>query len=209
MPSQRSVDSRRARRQAAPTRGDRREDEILDAAAQLFEQVGFDGLTMAAISERVGITRPSLYFYFESKRELMRGLVQRSMDRLTAMPIVESDAETREIVHGALAATALRWREETAVMRFAAQHGHEIPEVGALWQAALDQSAGWVERLLNRQGPQPRGVRPRAVADALVSMTERSFWQLHSRPHTRADEREVLAALERVFLSTLGQAGEV
>jgi AcrR family transcriptional regulator len=170
----------------------------------LFAETGYDALTMAAIAQRIGITRPSLYFYFDSKRAVMTALVQRSMDRLTAMSIVDSDAETREIVHGALAATALRWREQTAVMRFAAQHAHEIPEVGALWQTALDVSADWVERLAEREGATGPGRAPAHVLGAaLVAMTERSFWQLHSRSHTRRDERELLAALEQVFVATL------
>jgi TetR/AcrR family transcriptional regulator, ethionamide resistance regulator len=199
--SQRTVGSRRP---APPSRGDGRRDQILDAAETLFEVAGYDALTMAAIAQRVGITRPSLYFYFDSKQAVMTALVQRSIDRLTAMPIVESEAETREIVHGALAATALRWREETAVMRFAAQHSYDVPEVGALWQAALDVSAGWVQHLAEREGvTEPGSASAPTLGAVLVAMTERSFWQLHSRPHTRRDERELLAALEQVFVATL------
>lgn len=202
MISQRSVDSRRSRR-GAPTRGDRREAQILDVAGELFEESGYDALTMAAIAERIGITRPSLYFYFESKQAVMTALVRRSMDRLTAMPIVESDASTPEIVHGALAATAQRWREETSVMRFAAQHAEDIPEVRELWEGALEVSAGWVEHLAEREGADSGEASARALGTALVAMTERSFWQLHTRPHTRAEERQVLAALEQVYLATL------
>jgi AcrR family transcriptional regulator len=44
--------------------------KILEAAARLFARQGFSGVSLQAIAERVGITKPSLLYYFPSKEDL-------------------------------------------------------------------------------------------------------------------------------------------
>ncbi|MBO0981744.1 TetR/AcrR family transcriptional regulator [Microbacterium sp. SD291] len=43
---------------------------LLDAAAQVFAEVGLDGATVEAVCERAGFTRGAFYSNFESKDEL-------------------------------------------------------------------------------------------------------------------------------------------
>lgn len=59
-----------------------RKNEILDAADELFTQKGFDGTSTAAILEKVGIARGTLYYHFKSKEEIMDALIQRTTTRL-------------------------------------------------------------------------------------------------------------------------------
>jgi AcrR family transcriptional regulator len=49
---------------------DAKRQAILDAAAEVFREQGFDGATMSAICERVGGSKATLYGYFQSKEEL-------------------------------------------------------------------------------------------------------------------------------------------
>ena len=51
-------------------RTDERRNAILDAAAQVFREVGYDRASMAMIAERVGGSKTTLYGYFPSKEEL-------------------------------------------------------------------------------------------------------------------------------------------
>ncbi|MFJ8882406.1 ScbR family autoregulator-binding transcription factor [Streptomyces sp. NPDC102402] len=52
---------------------------FLEAAAEVFDEHGYDAATIAAILERSGLTRGSLYFHFTSKEELARGVLQEAV----------------------------------------------------------------------------------------------------------------------------------
>ena len=52
------------------TKSEDRRKTIMDVAAEVFREVGFDGASMAEISARVGGSKATLYSYFKSKEEL-------------------------------------------------------------------------------------------------------------------------------------------
>jgi AcrR family transcriptional regulator len=69
-------------------------DRILDVALDLFTDQGFDGTSMREIAERLGITKPSIYYHFASKEEILLALHMRqhefakaALARLTGQPI--------------------------------------------------------------------------------------------------------------------------
>lgn len=53
-------------------------DDILGAAASLFESLGVGGTTMARIATESGLGQSSLYYYFRSKDEIVAELVARA-----------------------------------------------------------------------------------------------------------------------------------
>ena len=56
------------------------ETSIVDAALELLDARGVDGLTMRAIAERIGVTTPTVYWHVHNKE----GLLDRLYDRLCA-----------------------------------------------------------------------------------------------------------------------------
>lgn len=62
-------------------RGDRRRQQILDAAVDLFSARGFRAGGVAALAKRVGLTAPGVLYYFGSKERLLREVVAER-DRL-------------------------------------------------------------------------------------------------------------------------------
>ena len=58
-----------------------RRDEIIDAAGQLLERDGRDGLTMRAIAAELGIRAPSLYKHIADKRELEIAVVAAALEQ--------------------------------------------------------------------------------------------------------------------------------
>ncbi len=54
-----------------------RKNEILDTAAQLFAEKGFDNASTNDIINKIGIARGTLYHHFGSKEEILDALVER------------------------------------------------------------------------------------------------------------------------------------
>jgi len=58
------------------------QETILEAAARLLHEEGFEALTTRAIAERVGVSHMVLYNYFENREALLAALRERQRDRL-------------------------------------------------------------------------------------------------------------------------------
>jgi AcrR family transcriptional regulator len=58
----------------ANTRSRRTRAALLDAARELIEAEGFDGLNMAAVADRAGVTRRAVYLHFATRAELATAL---------------------------------------------------------------------------------------------------------------------------------------
>ena len=63
-------------------RGQRRIELLLDVAAQVFAEVGFDAATTNAIAARAGMSPGSLYQFFPNKDAIAEALTQRFAERL-------------------------------------------------------------------------------------------------------------------------------
>jgi AcrR family transcriptional regulator len=59
----------------ARVRTEEKRCEIIRIAAELFEKHGYDRCSMAALSERLGGSKATLYGYFPSKEELLRAVL--------------------------------------------------------------------------------------------------------------------------------------
>ncbi|WP_371515549.1 ScbR family autoregulator-binding transcription factor [Kitasatospora sp. NBC_01300] len=49
---------------------------ILEAAASVFDEFGYEGATIGEVVARAGVTRGAVYFHFASKRDLAQGVVE-------------------------------------------------------------------------------------------------------------------------------------
>jgi len=58
--------------------------EILDAAAEVFTEVGFKAASVKAIAEKVGIKAPSLYTHFKSKNQILYTVLSEGARSLRA-----------------------------------------------------------------------------------------------------------------------------
>ena len=60
----------------ARVRTEEKRNEIVRIATELFQEHGFDRCSMAALSERLGGSKATLYGYFPSKEDLLRAVIQ-------------------------------------------------------------------------------------------------------------------------------------
>lgn len=75
----------------------RRIQEILTAAAELFGERGYEGVSLEDVADRLDVTKGSLYYYFASKDELGTAAIETLgndwTDRLEALPAEGSATE--------------------------------------------------------------------------------------------------------------------
>jgi AcrR family transcriptional regulator len=86
-----STSSSAIRREPQQERSTRRLGSFLDAAADLFVEVGFESATMTAIAERTGASIGTLYHYFPDKRSIASALVSQYAQEIEAhwKPLME------------------------------------------------------------------------------------------------------------------------
>ena len=77
------------RKQARPS-------EIIDAALIEFVEHGFSGSRLEDIARRAGCTKGTIFLYFESKQELFKAMVRRTM-----LPVIETGESMLEQHEGA------------------------------------------------------------------------------------------------------------
>ena len=53
-----------------------RRQEIVQAAKSLFSKKGYSSTSMDEIAEKVGITKASLYYFFESKERIFAEIIE-------------------------------------------------------------------------------------------------------------------------------------
>jgi len=68
-----------------------KQDVILDAALDVFSLHGFRGATIDQIAEAAGMSKPNLLYYFPSKEDIHRRLLEDMLD-LWLDPLREMDA---------------------------------------------------------------------------------------------------------------------
>lgn len=85
---------------------DERWAQILEVAAEVFAEKGYDGCSLQEIASRTGILKGSIYYYIRSKEDLLADLVREAHDRGLAQirPIAEGGGNPIERLAGMIAA---------------------------------------------------------------------------------------------------------
>lgn len=73
------------RRQPKQRRGQQRVEKILEAAALVFDEVGYEAATTHQIAERAGTAIGSLYQFFPDKAAIFNAMELRHLERVQAM----------------------------------------------------------------------------------------------------------------------------
>lgn len=72
------------RRQPVQQRSAKRVEQMLNASAELIDELGYDALTTTLIAKRAGVAVGSLYQFFPDKRAVVQALTQRNLEQFIA-----------------------------------------------------------------------------------------------------------------------------
>jgi AcrR family transcriptional regulator len=84
-PQLKSPSSSNLRRQPKQQRGKERVEKILAAAAEVFDEVGYEATTTHLIAAKAGTAIGSLYQFFPDKAAIFKAMELRHVERVTAM----------------------------------------------------------------------------------------------------------------------------
>ncbi|MGW0083688.1 ScbR family autoregulator-binding transcription factor [Streptomyces sp. NPDC003393] len=92
-------------------RARRTREAILEAAAQVFDERGYQAATIGEVLNRSGVTKGALYFHFPSKQALAQGVLQ---EQFRGARLVPRASKLQELVDMGLA-LAHRMRHDSLV----------------------------------------------------------------------------------------------
>ncbi|KAA9159363.1 TetR/AcrR family transcriptional regulator [Amycolatopsis acidicola] len=183
----------------------RRVQEILETAAELFGERGFDAVSLDDVAEALDVTKGSLYYYFAGKDELATAAIETlgrdwtaRLETLLAKTPGTSTERLRALIH---AHVTIAVRDYPAALRlFLAPH--EWPRAQYERVKALRQRHDRLFRTLVEEGVASGEFRVTSVATVLqcmhAAMSQAPLWR--TRPGELAD---TLMMLVGVGASTL------
>ncbi|WP_033294976.1 TetR/AcrR family transcriptional regulator [Amycolatopsis jejuensis] len=120
-----------------------RRQEILDAAASLFQSRGFHGVGVDDIGTAAGITGPTIYGTYTSKLEILIDACDRSLGRIDTFlrPRLVSAGSAEEAVHAVASGLAHAHLDKPAVFALTSREYEALPpdDRARIMRAADDQ----------------------------------------------------------------------
>ncbi len=125
-------------RRRSPSRGDRREQAILDGARALLETTPLSQITTDQLAAAADLSRSSFYFYFDSKSALLAALLDGLSAELAAenTPWLEAVGPDEAALRQATRHSVALWRTHGGLLRQAWRGDDGVPQLAA-WRAEL------------------------------------------------------------------------
>jgi AcrR family transcriptional regulator len=122
-------------------RKEARPRELLDAALALFVEKGFAGSRAEDIAARAGVSKATLYLYFASKEDLLKGLIAEGFSFPVAIEACETagDAASGELLRDVLTAwhSALMEGDAGGILKLVCAEVRGFPALADFWSRDL------------------------------------------------------------------------
>jgi TetR/AcrR family transcriptional regulator, ethionamide resistance regulator len=182
------------------------EQEILQAAEALLQEIPFREVTVARVMRRTGLKRPAFYTHFKDRHDLMLRVVQHIGDELFAMAEKwfggdDPAADLRAALNGSVEVFMTHGPVLTALAEAAPTDERVEAAYLALVQAFVDASTEHI-RAEQASGRTRADLDVDELARALVLLNER-YLTMALGHHPQADPRRVADVLFHVWTSSL------
>lgn len=193
-------------------RTEARREAIVQEAARLFREMGYERASMNELAQRLGGSKATLYGYFPSKEALFVAVTQAMGDLYLTEPIAKLDASAPEDLEGALRRFGEAFlvlaneSDATAVYRMVVgESGHS--DVGRLFFEAgprrcIEGVAGFMRKALDHGDLRPG--KPEVFAHQYLALltaeTEDRLFQRDPAPMTRPQVRAMVDRALELFL---------
>jgi len=178
-------------------RKDARPQEILEAALSVFAEKGFAAARMEQIAARAGVSKGTIYLYFDSKEAVFRALVHEMLGtqlarfadsaRASSGPVAPVIADILRMI-GEFVATSNR----VVLPKIVIAEAGNFPDLARIYrEEVIERGLGLFAGLLKkgmasgefRSLPLPHAVRLCIAPVLLAAMWRTTFAQLDSEPY--------------------------
>lgn len=167
-------------RRRTQSRGDLKEAAILACAWELLAAHPVAEITIDRLAAGAGISRPTFYFYFDSRDAVIRALSEQVGDGLIATVTgpLNRTALTPEATIRAIADEYMqRWLREGAVLRAMAPLYESDPEHRAFWDDITGRIRGAIARAIEDERAAGRALPGPPDAGDLAGILIGMFWR--------------------------------
>jgi TetR/AcrR family transcriptional regulator, ethionamide resistance regulator len=191
-----------SRRRARPRKGDLKEEAILATCERLLDEKPLGEIGVDELAAGAGISRPSFYFYFESKDAVLRTLVERLADAMyadAASFLARDDEDPELTISRSIGAAADQWREHGPVLRAAVEAWGTVPELQAFWEAVIGRFVDQAAARIAQEGVPEAD----SLAKALIWMNERCFYTSSLGAGPALGDDELVPTLTAIWLRAI------
>jgi AcrR family transcriptional regulator len=174
------------------------------AAARLFADRGYELTTVADISAAAGVSKPMVYRYFESKKDLHMRLLERRRDELAAAPLgrfLETGGPVLQRLEAMVDAWFLHIEEHPDTSRLLFQDVTGEAEIRDLQRELRRRQRAADVAMLREFGPPLPAAELEALGEIIrSSLTGLALWWLDNRGVPRST---VVSAMLRMLRGML------
>ncbi|WNG90349.1 TetR/AcrR family transcriptional regulator [Mycobacterium sp. ITM-2016-00317] len=189
-----------------PQKSDLRRSAILESIDHHLRESGFDGLNIADVARRAGVTRSAFYFYFENKAAAVAALLEPMYeDGFLASDLLSStDQPPRTRVRGMLEALLDTVDQHRYLLQAMLEARAASAAVRGVWDDARESFVPSVAAMITAErtgGRAPDGPQAEVLAGLLLEFNDRLMERYTvGGPLGRA---ELLAGAETIWLRTI------
>ncbi len=185
----------------------RRRQEVMDVAARIFSEKGYEATSIQEIAEEVGILKGSLYYYIDTKEDLLFGVIEEAYDAALGMikELEQRDGGALELIE----ALVRRHAEVFAATRLQSSvFFREFRALSDERQKAIREAADVYNRFVvaqirrgQRSGEIRSEINARLAAIGIIGMmNSMAFWY---RPEGPATAAQIGAEFSRLVIGGL------
>jgi TetR/AcrR family transcriptional regulator, ethionamide resistance regulator len=185
-----------------PRKGDLKEEAILATCERLLGEKPLGEIGVDELAAGAGISRPTFYFYFESKTAVLRALVERLADEMHAEAasfLARTDEDPEVTISRSIGAAADQWHEHGPVLRAAVEAWGTVPELQAFWEAVIGRFVDQAAARIAEEGV----AEAESLAKALIWMNERCFYTSSLAAGPALSDDELVPTLTAIWVRAI------
>src|SRR5690349_9121048 len=128
-------------RRRRPRKGDEKEAAIVQTAWRLLSQQSLSSITIDQLASGAGISRPTFYFYFDSREAVIRALAAQVAEELRqqAKPAPPPGGTAEEVIRQGVQSYLDRWRRQGPILRAMVPLYEADPKLREFWDTISEE----------------------------------------------------------------------